>query len=135
MRLPPVFFDTAAWIDVMAGEPIRAYVEAASRGALGLGTGHTSDYVLLETFSFLLKRNGRQVAIDFLDVATRSEFVLHPSDADLVDRAMKRARGRALKRELSLVDWTSAVLMEDHGIHHIFTKDRAFGQLGFVLLP
>jgi predicted nucleic acid-binding protein len=52
-----------------------------------------------------------------------------------VDRAITKARGRAVKRELSLVDWTSALLMEDHGIPFILTTDRAFAQLGFRILP
>lgn len=128
--LPPLFFDTGGWIRLMDARA-SPWVDAIARGQTGFGKAHTSDYVLLETYSFILKNHRRDEALRFLDIATGSEFILHACDADLVDRAMARARERAFKRELSLVDWTSALLMEDHGIRHVLTTDRGFAQLGF----
>lgn len=134
-RLPPVFFDTGAWIDLMAGSTVMPWLDEAQRRRAGLGKAHTSDYVVLETYSFIVRNHRKPEALRFLDVATSPSFILHPSDADLVDRAMARARARPLKRELSLVDWTTALLMEEHGIRHVLTTDRAFRQLGFEVLP
>lgn len=134
-RLPPVFVDTSAWIDILEGGQLRPFVEAASRGALGLGIAHTSDFVVLEAYTFIGRNHRKAEALRFLDLATGPDFYLHACGADVVDEAMEKARARPLGRELSLVDWTTAILMEHHRVRHILTADRAFRQLGFEVLP
>jgi predicted nucleic acid-binding protein len=133
-RLPPVFLDTGGWIELVQRGGTASWVQALSRSEAGFGKAHTSDYVILETYSFLMKNHRRPVALGFLEVATGPEFIIHPSDADLVDRAMATAQARSLKRELNLVDWTTALLMQDHHIRHLLTTDRGFAQLGFELI-
>lgn len=135
-RLPPVFVDTSAWIDIAQAQPRAvAYVQRLAEKGTLLGKAHTSDYVVIEAYSFLLKDNRRERALAFVDTATPPAILLHPSDAALVDDAIERARSRRLKRELTLVDWTTVLLMERHDIRHILTTDRAFAQLGFIVLP
>lgn len=133
LRLPSVFIDSAAWIDVVANEHADRWLDRLPTE--GLGQAHTSDYVVAEAFSFIQRNHRRAAALSLLDTVESSKFILHPSDADLVDRAMAEARKRSFKRELSLVDWTSALLMRDHGIRHVLTTDRGFAQLGFTVLP
>ncbi len=49
-------------------------------------------------------------------------------------RAMDRLR-RADRRELSLVDCSSFLLMEDEAIRDVFALDRDFAATGFRLIP
>ena len=131
-----MFVDTSGWIDIVQGEPnALGWLHLASDERREMGPAHTSDYVIAEAYSFIQRNHRRADALRFLDAATRSSIVLHPSDADLVDRAMAEARKRSFKHELSLIDWTSALLMRHHGIDHILTTDRGFAQLGFTVLP
>lgn len=133
--LPGVFIDTSGWIALLEDPDAHRWVDATARAETGLGKAHTSDYVVLEAYSFIVRNHRRTAALRFLDIATGPGFILHPSDGDLVDRAIQRARERALKRELTLVDWTTALLMGEHRLRHIVTTDRGFAQLGFELLP
>lgn len=135
-RLPPVFVDTGAFVALAHQRPeFRQFASAAARQGAGMGKAHTSDFVVLEAYSFIARNRRREAAMEFLDFATGPAFVLHPPGGDLVDEAIARARARPLKRELSLVDWTNVVLMERHGIRHILTTDRGFRQLSFQVLP
>lgn len=134
-NLPPVFFDTSAWIDIVERRALMPWLEAPSRGAAGLGKAHTSDFVLLEAYSFIARNHRREAALRFLALASSPAFIVHPPGGDVVDDAVALARERRLGRDLSLVDWTTAVIMERHRIRHILTHDRAFGQLGFEVLP
>lgn len=134
-RLPPVFLDSAAWIDVLEGGPLHAFVDAVARGHSGLGIAHTSDFVVLEAYSFIARNHRKAEAVRFLDLATGTGVYLHPCGADVVDDAIAQARSRPLGRELSLTDWTSAVLMGRHSVRHIVTTDRAFEQIGLVVIP
>ncbi|MCA1814259.1 MAG: PIN domain-containing protein [Halobacteriales archaeon] len=132
-RLPPVFVDAAGWIAVVRRGDAVAWL--GKLPTAGLGRAHTSDYVVAEAFSFIQRNHRREAALRFLEAVESGKFILHPSDADLLDRAMAEAREHSFQRELSLVDWTSALLMRDHGIQHILTTDRGFAQLGFNVLP
>jgi len=135
VRYPPLFVDTAGWIESTAEGQVQDLLVATQRSGMGLGKAHTSDYVLLECYSYILKHRRREAALAFLQGVDESGVIVHPPGGDVVDLAVERARERPLKRELSLVDWTSVVLMEQRGIRHILTTDRAFAQLGFEVLP
>lgn len=52
----------------------------------------------------------------------------------LHQRALATLLG-AGRREVSLVDWVSFLLMRELGIRHAFAFDRHFAEQGFVVLP
>lgn len=129
-----VFADTSALFallvknDVMAvraGNTFRALLERNAEF-------HTTNYVLLETEALLQARVSLVAARRF-----HHEFApllrIRWVDALLHDRAFRRLELRN-RRDISLVDSTSFVYMEDAGITPAFAYDRHFAEEGFLPL-
>lgn len=90
-----------------------------------------TSYILLESLSLLQARVGLQAARrfyhDFLPI-----FTIHWVNAELHDKAFRRLELRG-RRDLSLVDCTSFVWMEEAGILHAFAYDEHFSREGFMV--
>lgn len=93
----------------------------------------TTNFVVAETYTLILARSGRSLAIEILE-----EF---DQTSDLIVRVAEVDEGRARQivrryddKLFSLVDATSFAVMERLGITQAFTFDRHFVQFGFQAL-
>ena len=130
-----VFVDTSA-LYALFDRDDRGHAQCAAAWA-GLAGGRralvTTNYVLLETTALLQRRFG-MAAVRDLDDAILPLVVVRWITEGLHRRAADRLR-RADRRELSLVDCSSFLVMEDEAIRDAFAVDRDFATAGFRLLP
>jgi uncharacterized protein len=129
-----VFVDSSALIALVAGDDARhaAAIEALANFGPQAGLC-TSEYVVVETISLVQRRAGmaavRTIVNDVLPVID-----LRWVSAELHLRA-REAMLSADVRGISLVDWTSFLMMRDEGIDRAFTFDHDFGNQGFDVVP
>ncbi|HEX9690745.1 MAG TPA: PIN domain-containing protein [Gemmatimonadales bacterium] len=107
----------AAWADLLSGP--RPLV--------------TSDYVLLETVALVQRRLGL-AAVHDLDDRIVPLLTVRWITEPIHRRAMTRLR-RTDRREVSLVDCSSFLVMEAETIQEAFALDDDFAAAGFRLLP
>ena len=92
----------------------------------------THSYVVLETAAVMQRKIGMQPALDFLteieDIAT-----IHWVNQEDHERAVHRF-GQRHRRNLSLVDCTSFVVMERYDCTTAFAYDSDFESEGFQLI-
>ena len=88
---------------------------------------HLTDYVLVETINFLLRKEGYETAIEALDSFLESERVI----IRYVDKMMLMRIRELVRRYkgLSITDSSLAVLVEETGISDIFSFDAAFDKV------
>ena len=125
-----IFFDTSAAValadveDLHHARAIRA-MEEIERDGLPL---HTHNYVLVESAAVLQRRFGLTSALSFL--AESRTFTVHwitPEDhAEAVELLERRG-----KRNLSLVDCMSFIVMRQYGITTALVYDSDFQAEGF----
>lgn len=107
----------AAWTELLSGNRVLV----------------TSNYVLLETTALLQRRLGLAAVHDLDDRIVpllRVQWITEP----IHHRAMVRLR-RTDRRDVSLVDCSSFLLMENAGIRDALALDEDFSAAGFRLLP
>jgi len=92
---------------------------------------HTTSYVVLETIALLQARVGLDAARSFQHEFL-SIFKVCWVDQSLHEKAFRRLELRN-RREISLVDCTSFVWMEEYGVKHAFAYDEHFAAEGFNL--
>lgn len=131
----PVFLDTSALYAVLDGDDAsHQVVTEAWRGLLAAEAPlHTSSYVLVE-LEALLQRRLRLAAVDAL-----TTFVLRWVSITWVDERVHEQATAALlgagKRDVSLVDHASFIIMRKLGVRTAFTLDGHFAQQGFGVVP
>lgn len=131
-----VFVDTGAWIALAITSD--AYHIRARSVWTDLLAGHarltTSIPVVIETFTFLDRKVGREVAATWRDQITslRSLRIIECTLSDLTG-AWAWLEHRGLVR-LSVVDATSFVAMRRLRIRTAFAFDQHFAQAGFRLI-
>ena len=88
---------------------------------------HLTDYVLVETTNFLLRKESYETASEALDSFLQSERVI----IRYVDKMMlMRIKELSKKyKGLSLTDCSLVVLAEETGIREIFSFDTAFDKV------
>ncbi len=130
-----VFVDTSAIYALLVEEDDNhedARMAAESLGKLG-ATLVTSSFVLLETVALLQTRVGiGAVRVFYLDVLPLLRIIW--VDEDLLHRAIN-ALLAASRRQVSLTDWASITLMQDHRIDQAFAFDEDFTRMGIDLIP
>jgi predicted nucleic acid-binding protein len=108
----------------------RAHLESVLAGDTAL---FTHEYVLVETTALVARRLGLGVLRRFTD------DLLPFVGVAWVDEALHVAAREALlaagRREISLVDWTSFLVMRRLGVGRAFTFDRDFAGQGFEVVP
>lgn len=119
-----IFVDSSFWIAL--------YNRRDGRHA----DGHlvTSNHVRGETWTFLRRRAGHHVAVDFLDALERTprlDVVLVASDIEGL--ALQWLR-RHVERSYSFVDATSFALMHSLAVHDSLAFDGDFSAAGFAEL-
>ncbi len=91
------------------------------------------NYIVVESSALIQRRLGGEAVRVFLD------DVLPPVRVLWIDEPTHRQATAAmlgsLGRSVSLVDWTSFVMMREHGIDRAFAFDADFGSQGFVVIP
>lgn len=129
-----VFVDTSALYALLCPED-RAHTRARSTFAdlrKRDASLVTSSYVLVETFALVARRLGHGAVREFrihLRPLLEVEWVDELVHEEALDLMLERAR-----RELSLVDAASFVVMRRRGIGEAFAFDRHFEEEGFDLV-
>lgn len=131
----PVFLDTSGLYAVFDGDDSSHQASAEAWNALLASEAslHTSNYVLVELTALLQRRLG-SAAVEAL-----AGYVLPWVRVEWVDeRVHEQALAGLLavrRRDLSLVDSASFVIMRRSGIRRALTVDRHFAQQGFEVIP
>lgn len=127
-----IFVDTSFWLalrnrrDAWHGEASRLWDPRLD--AL------TSNHVVGETWTFLRRRLGHDVAIDFIDRVERApRLTVRSIDDELEDEAWRWLR-RHDERPYSFVDATSFALMRRERIRRALAFDGDFAAAGFTEL-
>ena len=130
-----VFVDTSALMAVVMGADDRH--EAAARAWAELLADrepvYTTNYVLVETYTLLQRRHGvpyvRRFQADALPML-RTVWVTPEQHEAALEALLVSNR-----RDLSLVDCTSFVVMRELGIEKAFALDQHFAEQGFQTVP
>jgi predicted nucleic acid-binding protein len=138
-----IFVDSWAWI-ALADKSDSCHRKAKAQHkkfVRGRRQYVTSDYVLSETITYLYDALGAAPAQGFINtlLATidRGDYQLAHVSPLQFRRAWQLRQKYQDKPDISFVDFTSMVVMQDIGIADIFTGDAHFRQvnLGFCLHP
>ena len=93
----------------------------------------THEYVVVEATALIQRRLGLGALRRFVD------DLLPLVEIAWVDENLHREACEALlaagRRTVSLVDWTSFLVMRRHGVRRAFTFDPDFGSEGFEVVP
>lgn len=131
-----VFVDTGAWIALaVTADPYHARAVEAWDGLLAQGARlSTSVAVVIETFTFLDRNTGREVALAWKEALKTLRwfriFACTPAD---LERSWAYFRRNDLHK-LSAVDAASFALMTRHRIRCAFAFDHHFATVGFRLV-
>ena len=129
-----VFIDTSALFALLVSND---YMHVRAKGLFQLMLNHPiefhiTSYVLLETVALLQSRVGLDAARIF-----QHEFVpalnVNWVNQDLHEKAFRRLELRG-KRDVSLVDYTSFVWMEENATTYVMAYDDHFKDEGFSIL-
>jgi predicted nucleic acid-binding protein len=131
-----VFVDTSAWYPLaVASHPDHAGLAAALRDRVRQSTRIvTTNLVLAETHALLLRRVGREVAIEFSRTVRRPPNVIEYSSAAREEEALHGWLARFSDQSFSLTDAVSFVVMKELGIREALTLDRHFVTAGFRMI-
>jgi len=90
-----------------------------------------TDYVLLETISFLLKKSGFEEAIETLNMFLQNERI----EIVFVDELMLETAKSLFEkyRDLSLTDCSIIALMEEKKIKTLFSFDNGFDKIKGII--
>lgn len=130
-----VFVDTSAFFAVMDADDSTHTRASQAWAALVNGTEAlvTSNYTLVQTQALVQSRLGMAAVRLFYDRVVPALDVLWVGED--THRAAVSAVLVANRRQLSLVDCASFVLMRQHGIGVAFTLDAHFAEQGLDVLP
>lgn len=92
----------------------------------------SSSFILVETTALLQRRVGMDAVIDFYEKIVPLLDIVWV-DGEWYEKAMTRLLALQ-KKEVSLVDCLSFVIMETREISHAFSFDHHFADYGFTLL-
>jgi predicted nucleic acid-binding protein len=138
-----IFVDTWAWIALAdKSDPYHRQAKAEHK-KLRRAPGQyvTTDYVLSETITYLYPTIGAIQAQTFINTILTSvdagQYSLVHVSTEQFRRAWDLRQKYHDKPDISFVDFTSMVVMQDLGLTDIFTGDAHFQQvnLGFQLIP
>ena len=138
-----IFVDTWAWVALALKRDQRHRIAKAEYARLSKTRRRfvTTDFVLSELIAHLyttLRAHQAQEFIDrILSTADAGTYELIHVSPSQFRRAWQLRQKYHDKPDISFVDFTSMVVMQDLGIADVFTGDRHFEQvgLGFHLVP
>ena len=130
-----IFVDTSAFLALLSRNDRHHARAAVALGELRMARQAlvTHEYVLVETIALVQGRLGIE------PVRALTDALLPIVDVTWVDPELHAAARGALisagRRTVSLVDWTSFLVMRRQGIQQAFTFDADFATEGFEILP
>jgi len=130
------FADTWFWIGLLHEPDQHHKIATAVYKKIGDPQIVTSEMVLTEVLNVFRKfgPRWRTICCDYIDLLrTRAEIMVIGQTSDYFRRGVAKYR-RHRDKEWSLVDCTSFLIMEEHGIQRALTGDRHFAQAGFALV-
>jgi len=138
-----IFVDTWAWIALAdRSDPYHRQATQQHQELVAMRRPYvTSDYVLSETITYLYDAlpaiHARAFINSVLAAVDRGDYRLVHLSADQFRRAWQMREKYDDKPDISFVDFTSMIVMQDLGITDVFTGDAHFQQvgLGFRLVP
>ena len=133
----PVFVDTSAWYPLAdASHPDHGAIAESLRDRVRRSTRIvTTNLVLAETHALLLRRAGRDTALEFLRRVRQPPNVVEYSSTEREAEALSAWIARFSDQRFSLTDAVSFVVMKELGIREALTLDRRFAAAGFTMLP
>ncbi len=129
-----IFVDTSFWVAIYLAH------DAHHRAAVSLLERHgsarlvTSNHVRGETWTFLNRHVGHDIAVHFLDRLARTTRVAVEHVTEQLEEQALRWLRRRDEREYSFVDATSFALMRELKIRESLAFDGDFTAAGFVEL-
>jgi uncharacterized protein len=138
-----IFVDAWAWIALAdKSDPYHRKAKALHKKLLRAKRKYvTTDYVVAEAITYLYPAIGAASAQGFIDTILSAgeagTYLLVHISAEQFRRAWHMRRKYHDKPDISFVDFTSMVVMQDLRLADIFTDDDHFRQvnLGFKLHP
>jgi predicted nucleic acid-binding protein len=129
------FIDTSAFfalLDADDAHQARAHAHLQETLAAGIDL-LTHEYVVVESTALIQRRLGLGALRRFVnDLLPLVEVAWIDPALHVEAREALLAAGR---RTISLVDWTSFIVMRRHGVRSAFTFDPDFGAEGFEVAP
>ena len=128
-----VFVDTSAWYPlIVARHPDHARLGTALRSLI---RNHrrlvTTNLVVAETHTLLLRRVGRAVALTFLQTVGEPPNIVVRSTRELETAAERNWLARYDGQDFSFADAVSFAVMTERGIREALTLDHHFVVAGF----
>ena len=129
-----IFVDTSFWVagtsarEQRHGDALKLYRAHASRGIV------SSNHVRGETWTFLQRRYGHGIAVEFLNRIDRSGRTRIVFVSEELEAQALRWLRRHDEREYSFVDATSFALMRSLKIREALAFDGDYTAAGFVEL-
>jgi predicted nucleic acid-binding protein len=93
----------------------------------------THEYVVIESVALIQRRLGLTALRRFVDHLLPLAQVLWVDES--LHLEAREALLAAEKQDVSLVDWTSFLVMRRHGVHQAFAFDPGFAAQGFEVIP
>jgi predicted nucleic acid-binding protein len=131
-----VFVDSGAWIALaLTRDPLHSRARELWEMLRGAGARlHTSIPVVIETFTFLDRNAGRDVALTWQEaIGTAGTVKVLPCEPRDLDRSWDYFRRTDLHK-LSCVDATSFVIMKRARIGLAYAFDHHFAMVGFRMV-
>jgi predicted nucleic acid-binding protein len=136
----PLFVDTSAFYarfvdNAPRHDAAQAVFDGIQSGELPYRPLLTSNYVVSETATLLLRKASHAAASEALDHVRRSRLirVVHPEETTF--DAVCRSFDRFDDQQISFVDHSTAVLSRQRDIDHVFAFDDDFRTFDLTLVP
>jgi predicted nucleic acid-binding protein len=132
-----LFVDASAWYPLLVRslahhDAVKAALQGAVRHRARLVT---TNLVVAETHSLLLRRTSRNTALAFASSMIDPQMLVVRSSADLERAAITDWLERYDDHDFSFADAVSFAVMAERGIGEALTLDRHFGAAGFRMVP
>lgn len=132
-----LFVDTSAWYPALVRSlPEHASVARALRDRIRAGVRVvTTNLIVAETHALLLRRVGRDAAMEFVRGVGKSPNLVVNSTRDLERAAVHDWLERFEDQTFSFTDAVSFAVMAERGITEALTLDRHFRAAGYRTVP
>ena len=132
-----LFVDTSGWYAIaVVDEPAQGAAVATLRERLADGARLvTTNLVVAETHALLLRRTGREPALQFVRTVRAAPNLVVPSDPELEARAVGEWLEPFRDQGFSYTDAVSFSVMKDRRIRDALALDRHFQVAGFGVVP
>lgn len=137
-KYPSIFIDTSAWVALNEKKDnyhkkAKSFTQKIKNHELNFGPIHTSDFILQETYTYLLYNYNYKAAKDIVNKIYQSNIIIHPFNSLQFSKIWEKITLK--ENKFSFVDWTSIMIMEKYNIKHIFSFDSDLSKFGIKRYP